>query len=279
MASPKSVTPSSAGTRSRTRCVSRRAVRSSASRVAISERSGGAQSDDRGHVLEPGAPGPLLVAAEQQRPQPQPTPHEQRADARRTAELVGADRQQVGAEVVEVDGHVAGRLGGVDVHEHVAFAAALRRPRRRLQRADLVVAPLQVDERGVGPDGVGDRVADRRGRRRSTSDPRHLGVGGRGQAHRGVLDRGQRPCATPRGAAPHVAAAIASVAPLVNTTSRCEPRAARRPASRASSTATRAVVPLGVDAAGSPTRAVTAATATIASMASGRSGEVDAWSR
>ncbi len=40
-----------------------------------------------------------------------PRAHEQRADAGRPAHLVGAHRQQVGAEVVEVDRHVAGRPG------------------------------------------------------------------------------------------------------------------------------------------------------------------------
>ncbi len=53
---------------------------------------------------------------------------------------------------------MSGRLGRVDVHQHPAVAAQLRHLDDRLQRADLVVAPLQVHERGVGPDRGGDRV-------------------------------------------------------------------------------------------------------------------------
>ena len=81
----------------------------------------------------------------------------------------------------------------------------------------------------------------------------------------------------PRSAAPHTAAAIASVAPLVNTTSRL--RAPRNAAtrSRASSTATRARQALGVDA--SRVTGGVAQPRIIAATAAGRSGEVDAWSR
>ena len=51
-------------------------------------------------------------------------------DAGRAAELVGAHRHQVGAELVEVDGHVPGGLGGVDVDEHAGARGTARRPRR-----------------------------------------------------------------------------------------------------------------------------------------------------
>jgi hypothetical protein len=63
---------------------------------------------------------------------------------------VGADREKVGAEGAEVDGHVARGLGGVDVHEHAALTALGDDGGDGLQRAHLVVAPLQVHHRRIG---------------------------------------------------------------------------------------------------------------------------------
>ena len=86
-----------------------------------------------------------------------------------------------------------------------------------------------------------------------------------------------------RHTAPHVAAAIDSVAPLVNTTSRG--RAPTRPATwaRACSSPTRAAIPslwMRPGSAGtSPSNPRPSSTATIASTAGGRNGEVEAWSR
>ena len=155
--------------------------------------------------------------------QPQAPPHEQRADARRAAELVGADRHEVGAERVEVDRHVPGGLGGVDVDEHAAVAARGHHLGRPAARADLVVAPLQVHERGVGSDrgehGVDVDAAD--ARRRHDHRARRAPHWADASAHGRVLDRGARPRAPPARRRPaSTAAAIASVAPLVNTTSR-----------------------------------------------------------
>ena len=80
----------------------------------------------------------------------------------------------------------------------------------------------------------------------------------------------------PRSPAPHTAVAMASVAPLVNTTSR--DRAPSRAAtwSRASSTTARATRPSVCTRPGS---AAPDSQGTIASTTSGRAGEVDAWSR
>ena len=67
-------------------------------------------------------------------------------------------------------GHVADGLGGVDVHQHAALAAGGDHLGHGLQGADLVVAPLEVHQRGVGADGVQQLVgvdpAARRRRRR-----------------------------------------------------------------------------------------------------------------
>ena len=86
-----------------------------------------------------------------------------------------------------------------------------------------------------------------------------------------------------RRTAPQVAAAIDSVAPLVRTTSRG--RAPSRVATwaRACSSPTRAAIPslwMRPGSAGtSPSNPRPSSTATIASTAWGRNGEVEAWSR
>ena len=186
--------------------MSRRAARASASSVTASERAAAPQPDDRGHVLEPGPPGPLLVAADEQRPQPQPAAHEQRADARRAAELVGADRQQVGAEVVEVD-RARGRRPGPrrrararprSRHAATTSATGCSVPTSWLPHCTCTSA-------GVGPDRVGASRRRRRGRRRSHADDRHLDASARRrQPHRRVLDRGHDHVRRPARAAPHV---------------------------------------------------------------------------
>ena len=140
-----------------------------------------------GGVLQPGPPGPLLVAAHEQRAQPHPAPHQQRAGAGRAAHLVGAHAHQVGAEVGEGHGEVARGLGRVHVHEHASLAACGHDLGHRLQRADLVVAPLEVDERGVGADRA-DHLGGVDVAEGVAADHRHLVPFGR-QAHRGVLDR------------------------------------------------------------------------------------------
>ncbi len=238
---------------------------------------GGAPADDRRHVLEAGPARPLLVAAEQQRADAKTAPHEQRADSGRSPHLVRAHGQQIDAEVVELDRHVPGGLRGVDVEEDASFVAGLRDLRHGLHGADLVVAPLHVDERGVGR-GSPSRTAST-WTRPVASQGTHVISACAAAANRTAE------CSTsvttmwwPRSPAPHVAAAMASVAPLVKTTSRL--RAPSRPAtaSRASSTATRAAWPsvwmrAGSDASGEPIHS------TMASIASGRVGEVEAWSR
>ena len=118
----------------------------------------GGETHDRGDVLETGPTSAFLIASEQQRAQPQATSHEQRADTGRTTELVRAHRQQIGVERSEVDGHVAVRLRGVDVDEHASLATRGDDLLDRLDRADLVIAPLDVYERGVVGDGRRDLV-------------------------------------------------------------------------------------------------------------------------
>ena len=92
-----------------------------------------------------------------------------------------------------------------------------------------------------------------------------------------MLDRAGHDVAARPAVAPKTASAMASVAPLVKTTSRLRAPSSAATCSRACSTATRAVWPSWWMRAGSP--ASPSSHATMASIASGRVGEVDAWSR
>ena len=184
-------------------------------------------------------------------------------------------------ERVEVDRHVARGLGRVDVHEHARRAAGRDDLGDRLQRADLVVAPLQVHERRVArADGGEDVVGRRRGRAgRSPTDGDRRANAAEASRTAECSTAGTTTCPPARSAAPHTAAAMASVAPLVNTTSRGRAPSRAATCSRASSTATRAAWPSVWIRAGIGRPAAPASHATMASTASGRSGEVEAWSR
>ena len=71
--------------------------------------------------------------------------------------------------------------------------------------------------------------------------------------------------------------AMASVAPLVNTTSRLRAPSSAATSSRACSSATRAAMPSAWMRPGSPTSPPMASV--MARAAAGRMGEADAWSR
>ena len=83
--------------------------------MTAAERGRGAPADDRGHVLEAGPAGPLLIAADEQRPQPQPASHEQRADAGGPPILWALTDIRSAPRSSNAIGHVPGRLGRVDV--------------------------------------------------------------------------------------------------------------------------------------------------------------------
>ena len=139
----------------------------------------------------PAAARALLRAADEERIEPQPAPHQQRARALRAAELVRGDRAEVGVERAKVDRHVTGGRARVDVHEHAARPrAAAHDLGRRLQRADLVVGELHRHERGVGAHRV-EHLGRVEAPEAVDADDRHLGVGPRDRvAHARVLDRG-----------------------------------------------------------------------------------------
>ena len=113
-----------------------------------------AEPDDRGDVLHPRPPGPLLVATHDEGLEPQAATHEERPDPRRPAELVRGDRDEVGAELVEVDREMADRGHRVDVAGDPLGPAPGDDLVHRLKRADLVVPELAVDERRGSPEVV-----------------------------------------------------------------------------------------------------------------------------
>ena len=168
------------------------------------------------------------------------------------AELVGADRQQVGPEGAEVDRHPPDGLGGVDVDEHAPLAAAGRPPRRPAGRCRPRGCPTG---RGRARCRAGSRRAARRGRpgrppstRRPSTAP-----AARGRPRTAECSTAGttwcRPRARPRRG---TRSAMASVAPLVNTTSRDRAPSSAATCSRASSTATRAAMPSAWMRPGSP---------------------------
>ena len=142
-----------------------------------------------------------------------------------SAELVGADRDEVGVEASP--GRAARCPAGgrrVDVDQHAGRPGQLDDLGHRLDRADLVVGPLAVHQGrrvvGVPAEGVGHRVGvdpavGRRPASFSTVASRRRGV-----ADGRVLDRrrrGRRRSGRARQA-PQTAALIASVPPEVKTT-------------------------------------------------------------
>ena len=240
-------------------------------RAGVERDGGGAETGDGRHVLHARPSGALLLTADEQRPQPQPPAHEQRAGAVRAPELVGADRHQVRAERVEVDGDVAGGLGRVEVHEHPAARHAVttsvtgcRVPTSWLPHCRCTSAVRPGRTAAMTCSGS---------TRPTSSTPTHV-TSSRSEASRTAE------CSTsghttwvPRSDAPQVAALIASVPPLVNTTSRPRRPSSAATCSRASSMTPRAIRPSVCTRPGS---APPARRGTIASTTEGRAGEVDA---
>ena len=76
-----------------------------------------------------------------------PVPQVERADPLRALELMGGDRQHVGAERLDVDVDVRRRLDGIDSEQHVAMGPhAATDLGDRLDRPDLVVGEHDRDE-------------------------------------------------------------------------------------------------------------------------------------
>ena len=121
--------------------------------VGRQPRARGAEADDRGDVLEAAAPRPFLRAADDERREPQPAAHEQRARALRAAELVRGDRaagRRRGRRTTTATWPTAAHASTCTIAP--AARAAAHDLGGRLQRADLVVGELHRDEHRVGPD-------------------------------------------------------------------------------------------------------------------------------
>ena len=155
-----------------------------------------AEADDAEEVLGAAAAPPLLGAAEQEWLEPDRATDDEGADPGRGPELVPAQRDEVRAEPVEVERHGAGGGGGVDVHGHRGPPTAVDDLGDGLERADLVVGELAVDEGEAGrPLAVVpiEEVVERREVEPAESVDGQLDLGrgtGRGVADAGVLDRG-----------------------------------------------------------------------------------------
>jgi hypothetical protein len=182
-----------------------------ASSVEVAVSSSAPQRSRRcsGHVLHAGAPRALLVAARGAAGSRRSPRRTSRAPVPGGAPNLWPETDTRSApELGEVDRDTADRLRGVDVHEHPTVAARLDDLAHRLQRADLVVAPLQVHQRGrpvdrgeqlVGidpterstPTGAhGPRSAHSRTAECSTA--RRARSGCRARVHRAVVRGGDR---------------------------------------------------------------------------------------
>ncbi len=117
---------------------------------------GRAEADDRGDVLDPGATGALLGAADDERRDSQASTDEERAGALGASPRVRGHAHQVGAERSEVDGVVAGGGARVDVHEDAAGTCPGADVGNRLHDADLVVRQLDRHQCGARRDRVDD---------------------------------------------------------------------------------------------------------------------------
>ena len=110
-----------------------------------------AEAGDAGNVFRAGAAVALAVPAVHQRSQAHALAHVQRADALGPANLVRGKREQLHAELVDVDRHLAGRLHGVGVERDAGFGSDAADLFDGLQRAQLVVGVHDGDEHGLGP--------------------------------------------------------------------------------------------------------------------------------
>ena len=250
--------------------------------AGVQRRRRGPEADQRGDRLQPGPPPSLLFAAHQERLEPAPTPDDQGARSGHATQLVGAHADQVCVERGQIGRHVAAGGSGVHVHRDAGLAAQPDHLVDRLQRADLMVAPLAVHQRqGAVRDG------DARRRRSASTSSRPVPSTRRSSTDATRAEASlTAECSTaahrtgaPGAArvAPHTAALIDSVPPEVKTTCRGTTPNSPATCSRALSSASRTVRPSSCSRPGSPGGRV--AHHVSAAIASGRGGVVLAWSR
>ena len=112
-------------------------------------RTRGAESHDAGDVQRAAAKAALLPATGHGRAHPllDAARDEQRADALRPVQLVGAEGRQVHAQRVNVQRQLAERLDRVGMHERPVMVGEPRNLGHRLDHADLVVRQHHAHER------------------------------------------------------------------------------------------------------------------------------------
>src|SRR5262249_38265103 len=83
-----------------------------------------------------------------------PSPHVQGADPLGSINLVGAEADQIGPAGFHIEGHFAGRLGGVAMKEYAFFLANRADLGNGMQGADFIIGGHDADENSLIRDGV-----------------------------------------------------------------------------------------------------------------------------
>ena len=197
--SPKRSTP---GTRSITGRgpLDQRALRARLPRSRSTSAHAAPNPTHAGTFSMPAAPGPLLRAADEERRDPQPAPHEQRAGALRARRLVRGHRTEVGAERGEVDsGSWPAAAHASTCTSDAAVARAPRTPRPRVApcrpRGSRAAPTRARCPARIAATTVGGVEAARARRRRTTVDSTSRAFDR--VAHARVLDRGRHDVTAP----------------------------------------------------------------------------------
>ena len=112
------------------------------------------QPDDARQVLRAGAALAFLRSAEEQRLRMRAPPDVECAGALRPMELVAGDGQQIAADRLHIDRHLARRLHRIGMEVHIGFLRDGADLSHRLQCADLVVGHHHADELRIRPKGT-----------------------------------------------------------------------------------------------------------------------------
>ena len=113
---------------------------------------GFAEADDSGDVFGAGAALAFVGAAEEERLDLGSAADVEGADSLGRVHLVAGDGEQVAADLLHVDGELAGCLDGVGVEIDVGFGGDLADLFDGLDRAGLVVGHHDADELGIRPE-------------------------------------------------------------------------------------------------------------------------------
>ena len=117
---------------------------------ALSAAAAAPKATRAGMASSPPRARPLLLAPDDEGLEPAPSTDDERAGAGNASDFVGTETDEVGAQIGQVDRHVAARRRGVDVHRHAGGPAEADDLVHRLQRPHLMVGPLAVHQRRSG---------------------------------------------------------------------------------------------------------------------------------